>query len=172
MNDLQAKQAEERRSLASDLPAGDADGIPSSLVALDRLLQEATEKEDADVTSDLVQQLCKVVQGVKSEFRSLLAAKETAEARLRTTIATDETMEYELACARESLRGAREKLIDSHEEANRLRDEVSSLSRRTKRTPHDTEEEVEELEETETGQRELQSKRHRRDDDDAVSTYV
>ena len=122
------------------LPEGLADGLPSSMVALDQLIQQATGVEGAELA--FVRELLELSHDIKSDFGSLILAKETAESEISTTAASDEAMGYELASTREQLRECRDKLLDSREEAARLRAEVNSLSlqlenRGTKRTPHE-----------------------------------
>ena len=142
MNELQTKQGEGRTLPSFAVPEGLADGLPSSIMALDELIQQVAGVEEAELNFQFVRQLSEVAHDVKSDFGNLKLAKETAESRISTTTASDEAMGYELAMTRERLRESRDKLLDSREEATRLREQVALLSlqlenRGTKRMPNE-----------------------------------
>lgn len=114
---------------------GDADadshfefeGLSSSIVALDRLIRDATEMDEDQLSFDFVQQLARVAKGVKADMSEMQSAKQKAETKFSAATAADEDMEYELASSRELLREARDQLLDSREEAEQLQAEVASL---------------------------------------------
>jgi chromosome segregation ATPase len=103
------------------------EGISNSIVALDQLIHDATEMGEDQLGFDFVHQLAQVAKHVKADMSGMQSAKEKAEAKCNATSAADEDMEYELASSRESLREARDQLLDSREEAEQLQTEVASL---------------------------------------------
>lgn len=123
----QQPTSESHRGASTVVTAG------NSIVALDKLIQDAAEMPDDEINFDFVQQLAKVAHSVKAEMMGVQTTKEEAEAQLKAKIAADEGIRFELATSRESLREVSDQLLDSREEAEQLREALAALRQELQR---------------------------------------
>ncbi len=121
---LQKEQQQSLACLVQDNVSGD---LPNSMMALETLISTAIDTHGEHVGYTFIRKLLEATHGIKAEFHQLQSAKKEAEVKLNTTVAVDKTMEYDLAMSRERLREAQDQLLDSREEAERLRAELAAV---------------------------------------------